>query len=185
MTRIDAIRPTGAALLVGAVIGLLTVTGCGSGQIAQTANDASVVTGAAVNVGDIAVRDAEIEFPSGGGPAGAAYRTGGTAPVSMTIINESDGIDRLVSASSPVAGSVRIDGDTSLPGHHVLVTGSRPGAGQPDTTQVRLALTSLTQDIRPGLNYPLMLTFQRAGTVTVNLPVGIAAGERVAEGGQG
>ena len=60
----------------------------------------------------------------------AVYRAGGTAPVEMHVINQSTQPDRLVSASSPVAGSVTVGGQTDLPAGTVMVVGSASGDGR-------------------------------------------------------
>ena len=57
------------------------------------------------------------------------YRAGGTAPVEMHVINQSTQHDRLVSASSPVAGSVTVAGQTDLPAGTAMVVGSQSGTG--------------------------------------------------------
>ena len=57
------------------------------------------------------------------------YRAGGTAPVEMHVINQSTQADRLVSASSPVAGSVTVGGQTDLPAGTAMVVGSPSSAG--------------------------------------------------------
>ena len=57
------------------------------------------------------------------------YRTGGSAPVEMYVINESPESDRLVSASSPVADSVTVEGETDLPAGTTMVVGGESGTG--------------------------------------------------------
>jgi copper(I)-binding protein len=186
VSRTDRPRSTRVALVVGAMIGALALAGCGAGQIAQTADQTAAVSGSSVTVGDIAVRNAEIEFPIGAQQGGTVYQAGGTAPVSMTVANVSDVADRLVSASSPVAGAVTILGDTALPGQHILAVGTPKGTPVlPNANEVQLALTGLNQGIAPGLTYPLVLTFERAGTVTVELPVGYAETPRKVEAAEG
>lgn len=120
-----------AALVAVAVASTVALTGCAAGQIAQTAYQANSTTGATITVNGIAIRDAQIAYPEGGvTQAAAVYPAGGTAPVEMHVINQNnDGVDRLVSASSPVAGSVTVAGQTDLPGGAVMVVGSPSSAG--------------------------------------------------------
>ncbi|WP_214367748.1 copper chaperone PCu(A)C [Pseudonocardia sp. H11422] len=180
MSRTKRIRPTGAAVVIGAMIGMVGLAGCGAGQISQTSNQVAAVSGANIVVGHIAVRNALIEYPVGVAPAAAVYRPGETAPIQMAIVNESDEADRLVRATSRVAGSVQLSGDTSLPGNHLLVSGTEVRA-LPNSNEVQITLAGLTDEIRPGLSYPVLLTFERAGDVVVDLPVGNPAEARLDE----
>ena len=120
-----------AALVAVAVASTVALAGCAAGQVAQTAYQANSATGATVTVNGIAVRDAQIAYPeSEGGPETAAlYRAGGTAPVEGHIINQGTQDDRLVSASSPIAGSVTVAGQTDLPAGTVMVIGNPSSAG--------------------------------------------------------
>jgi copper(I)-binding protein len=126
------------ALVIGAVVGSVVLGGCAAGQVAQTAYQANNGGGADVSANGILVRAAQITF--GGNPEGAAvYPRGGSAPVQMRIINQTSQDDRLVSASSPVAASVQISGQTDLPAGVVMVVGGEtatagqtlPGASEP------------------------------------------------------
>jgi copper(I)-binding protein len=173
VSRTQRFRPTRVALVAGAVVGALALAGCGAGQIAQTAEQQAAVSGANVTAQHIEIRNAEIEFPVGGSQRLAAYTAGSAAPITRSIANDDDLPDRLVSASSPVAGSVRITGDTTIPPHGALTASTTPG-GVPGNTglPIEMTLEGLSQDVSPGLSYPLVLTFERAGNVTVDLPMG-------------
>ena len=97
--------------------------------------------------------------------------------------------DELVAASSPVAqkaelhvfdvengvyGMHKVDGIEVTPGAAATVL--RPGGAH-------VMLEALTRPLRPGTTFPLTLTFQRAGTLTVEVPVG--SPEALAEGAHG
>ncbi len=118
-------------LVAVAVASTAALAGCAAGQVAQTAYQANSATGATVTVNGIAIRDAEIAFPdaTAGTQSAAVYRAGGTAPLEMHVINQSTQPDRLVSASSPVAGSVTVSGQTDLPAGTVMVVGDESGTG--------------------------------------------------------
>ena len=118
-------------LVAVAVATTVALAGCAAGQISQTASQANSATGATVTVNGIAIRDAQITFPEApaGAESAAVYRTGGSAPVEMYVINESTESDRLVSASSPVAGSVTVEGETDLPAGTMMIVGSESGTG--------------------------------------------------------
>jgi copper(I)-binding protein len=119
-----------AALVIGAVVGSLALGGCAAGQVAQTAYQANGSGGATYTVNGIAIRDAQIAF--GDNVEGAAvHARGSDAPLEMHVINQSTQDDRLVSASSPVAASVRISGAADLPAGVSMVVGGESGtAGQ-------------------------------------------------------
>ena len=120
-----------AALVAVAVASTVALAGCAAGQVAQTASQANNSTGATVTVNGIAIRDAQIAFPDSaeGVQSAAIYRAGGSAPVEMYVINQSTEPDRLVSASSPVAGSVTVGGETDLPPGILMVVGEPSGTG--------------------------------------------------------
>lgn len=121
-------RLSRAVLVAGAVVGSVALGGCGAGQVAQTAYQANASGGATVNANGIAIRDAQVAYSGAVGRANV-YSIGGTAPVEMHILNQSTQDDRLVSASSPIAASVRISGQSDLPAGVGMVVGGGTGTG--------------------------------------------------------
>ncbi|GAA1839642.1 hypothetical protein GCM10009836_18520 [Pseudonocardia ailaonensis] len=169
----------------GVAVAALALAGCGAGQIAQTSLQVSAVGGANGTTGFVAVRNAEIAFPAGVTNSGAAYRTGGTAPVAMTIVNTGNTSDRLLSASSP-AGSVTVTGEQNLSPQLSLVSGDQGSTSVPGTKRFTIEITGLREDVLSGRTYPLTLTFANAGNVQVDLPVALPSTPRQdqpAEGG--
>jgi copper(I)-binding protein len=203
-------RLTPVAAVVGAVIGVVALTGCGAGQITQTSDQVAAVAGANATVGTIAIRNAQIEFDTAAHGA-AIYPAGASAPLQAVIVNTGAEPDRLVAASSPVASAVEISGETEVPGGQALVVDGvpaqqtvtqtpaptstdtaavptpaaptpaapTPAAPTPSATatpgeprSARIVLTGLREDIEAGPNYPVVLTFERAGDVRVDVPVG-------------
>lgn len=199
----DRARPrrTRAPLVVGALIASVALAGCGAGQITQTSRQVAAVEGANAGAGQIAVRNATIEFDA---PAhgDAVYPAGADAPLHMTIVNAGTEVDRLVAASSPVASSVQVSGVLRIPGGQTLAIEGAPAplptplpagatpapspAGTPATTLPtpaappaeeaeagvgNIVLTGLREDIQAGRSYPLVLTFERAGDVRFDVPV--------------
>ena len=157
------------ALLTGLLLALLVVTGCGRFEAQLTAPG-----GADGGAGAIAVRDARFsaQAPRTGDEV---YAAGEDAPLTLTIVNTGDATDRLVSVSSPVADGASIDGDAQILGGAALVSGYdqvRPAQTLPATVRTDVALTGLRVPVRAGLTYPLTFTFARAGSVTVEAPVG-------------
>lgn len=214
MSRSPRLRPTGAAALLGVLIGALSLVGCGAGQITQTSSQVAAVDGANAGAGSIAVRNASIELGDESG-GGNVYPRGADAPLRMSIANSGTVADRLVSASSPAAGSVEITGDDEIPAGQALVVEGEPapspsptpsptpsgtpgatpvsptvspsptvsatptptrspsptpGPGEPGST-ASIVLVDLRDDIRAGLTYEVVLTFERAGEVRLDVPV--------------
>ncbi|MFC5993739.1 copper chaperone PCu(A)C [Pseudonocardia hispaniensis] len=184
MSRTERFRPIRFALVIGGTIAALGLTGCGAGQIAQTARQTPAVSGANVTAGDIAVRNAMITFPDEHQHGKVIYPRGGAAPVALVIANQSDTADRLLSASSPVATAVQVTGDTMIPGEQALISGG-DATKVPNSRQIDVVLDGLTRDVSPGLDYPIVLVFERAGAVTVDLPVDASATGRQTEGSGG
>ncbi|HZZ45432.1 MAG TPA: copper chaperone PCu(A)C [Pseudonocardia sp.] len=132
------------------------------------------------------VRDASIAF-AGQANAAAIYRAGGTAPLDMTLVNQGTQPDKLISAASPVAGSVQVQGDASIGADQTISVGNTDSPGDASSLSARtikVTLTGLKQDITAGGNYPVQLTFQRAGTLTARLPVGYPTGPLAIRGAQ-
>jgi len=194
VSRSPRTRRTGVAA-IGVVIGALALAGCGAGQITQTSTQLSAVGGAQATVGPVAIRDAEFEYAPTDNAS--VYTRGANAPLKMSVVNSGAGDDRLVSASSPVATSVKVSGNAVVAGGRVLLveggpaaapapsagasssaepTSSAPSAAPEAPNEERqgaqVVLMGVNQEIRPGLTYPVTLTFQNAGPVTVSVPVG-------------
>ena len=129
MSRIQRFRPTGAAVVTGAVIGAMALAGCGAGQITQTSGQVPAVVGANAGNQSVVVRDAHIEFADEAKGANI-YPRGGAAPLQMSIVNTGGEPDRLVSASSPAAASVEISGEAEIAPGRVLLIEGEPAAGR-------------------------------------------------------
>ncbi|OZM82681.1 hypothetical protein [Pseudonocardia sp. MH-G8] len=123
-------RPTRAALAVGTLIGALALAGCGAGQVTQTSEQVAAVEGANATAGPIAVRNATVEY-DGPVEAGIVHRAGGDAALTMAIVNSGAELDRLVSASSPVATTVQVNGDMRIPGGQALAVRGAPATPAP------------------------------------------------------
>lgn len=172
-------------MLGATVFGLgaaLLVAGCGAGQHTQTDSQQAAINGAAAQVKDIAVRDAELAYPEGTEPA--AYDVGTDADAMLSIVNQGETSDQLVSAQSPSAQKVTISGDRAVPFGKSLAIG--PGEPSTDTgLHGSIVLEGLTKQVRPGQTAELTLTFRDAGRVTVELPVAAPEEPRVPEEGHG
>ncbi|HJP75125.1 MAG TPA: hypothetical protein VJ914_12695 [Pseudonocardiaceae bacterium] len=112
-----------APTVAGLGIAVLLV-GCGAGQITQTDTQQSGVNGGSGQVGAIAIRNAELQWPDN---AQGVYAPGSSATLIVTIANTGIDPDQLVSVSSPAATSITIDGSETgtkpLPGNFSIVSG--------------------------------------------------------------
>lgn len=109
-------------------------------------------------------------------PWARAAIQGGTGGAFLTIRNAGTQPDRLLSAASPLARSTEVhetvrEGEVMrmrpVPAIEVPAGGSvalRPGGAH-------VMLIGLAQALRPGTTLPLTLTFERAGTVEVQVAV--------------
>ncbi|QEN16294.1 hypothetical protein ACRDU6_29570 [Mycolicibacterium sp. ELW1] len=167
--------------LVAASAGLaasaLILTGCGTGQISQTADQQSAVNGATANVANIALRNVHIQAVQ----SGDALKPGRTVELIFAAANISpDTNDKLVSVSSDV-GSVELTGNTSIPAGSSLIVGSADGqseAAPMGSAQPAKAEVTLSQPISNGLTYGFTFTFEKAGQAEVQVPISAGGAER-------
>jgi copper(I)-binding protein len=167
--------------LVAASAGLaacgLILTGCGAGQISQTADQESAVNGATANVANIALRNVHIQAVQNGD----ALKPGRTVELIFVAANTSpDTNDKLVSVSSDV-GSVVIGGTTAIPAGTSLIVGSADGqaAATPmGSAQPTKAEVTLNQPITNGLTYKFTFDFDKAGKTTVAVPISAGGATR-------
>ncbi len=135
-----------------------------------------------VNSGITADELVSISTPAAGDVSlsGSTAIPGGTTLVSAPVQAGSSSSSSSSSSSTVVpttSGSSTSTPSTSA-GSPSATRTSAPnpsgGAGEPGTTVgvVAAQLTSLTQDVRPGLSIPVTFTFAKAGPVTVPVPVG-------------
>ncbi|MFB7721088.1 hypothetical protein [Nocardia sp. NPDC056100] len=178
---------TVAALAAGAVLAL---TGCGAGQISQTAHQVAAVNGNSANVGKVALRDVRFLLPQTEEYDNAK---GGKAVLAFSAANLSEANqDELVSVTTEL-GTVKIGGKAEVKPQTTLVADlakkeAAPAAGHdshgtetasdnkatttdPDAHPLLVEVTGLTKDVTPGLTYPVTFIFKEAGTVVVNVPV--------------
>lgn len=192
------LRLASAALGLGAVIAL---TGCSAGQMTETDTQVAAIDGGNGEVNGLAIRDATLTFPpkDSAYPAGSSAPL---RLVLSNETSTNDRLVQVTSpyaASAQLGGKTDLPGRTSL---HALgepasgsqqstgqqpggqqSTGQQPGqqpsgqnqpapggaAGQPE---VEITLNGLTQEIRPGVTVPVTFVFEKAGPVTVQVPIG-------------
>ena len=167
--------------LVAASAGLaacgLILTGCGSGQISQTADQESAVNGATANVANIALRNVHMQAVQ----TGDYLKPGRAVELIFVAANTSPDVnDKLVSVSSDV-GSVALTGPTAIPAGSSLIVGSADGQDEVtpmgNATQTKAEVT-LDQPITNGLTYKFTFAFDKAGQTTVEVPISAGGAPR-------
>ena len=146
------------------VLSAALLAACGTGQQSRTYRENGREDGAAATIGGrtgVAVRNLHVVAPI----SGSAHEVGSTAFVTGGLINNGASGDALVGASSSVAGAVTLLVD-GTPTTEVAI----PGNGTAPSTWT-LALSDLTQGLHAATYVPLTLEFQRAGRVTIQVPV--------------
>lgn len=172
-------RTSVVALVACGLAGVLALSGCSAGQIAQTATQQPSINGSMTWVGDpttgIALRNLHVRAPQ----TSDYVRPGTGAELLFVAVNESsDKPDRLVSVTSTI-GTVALTGDLRVPAGGTLIVGTPDGTpselGATEGADTAQAAVALTQPISNGLNYPFTFTFERSGQKEVQVP--LSAGE--------
>jgi copper(I)-binding protein len=119
-----------ATTLLAGLAALATITACGSGQYAQTANQVPGVPGTNVNVGpngNIQLRNVVVAYDS---PTG--YPAGATAPLVVRIFNNGQDPIQLTGVDAPgAAGSVTLTSGSATPTAVPSPTTASPTATAP------------------------------------------------------
>jgi hypothetical protein len=152
-----------------------TLVGCSAGQVSQTATQQAAVNGTAAMAGNITLRNVHLRATQ----TSDYVKPGSDVELLFVAANESpDTSDKLTSITSD-AGTVTLTGDTSLPAADVLVVGEPDGQTsaleQAETADAATAKVDITKPITNGLTYNFIFKFEKAGDITV--PVPISAGE--------
>ncbi|HET7666702.1 MAG TPA: hypothetical protein VFK56_11670 [Mycobacterium sp.] len=176
----DRLKPRTSVLTAGlAACGLavaVALSGCGAGQVSQTATQEPAVNGTNATVGQIALRNIHVR---------AAQKTDYVQPGSpvellfVAVNGSPDTNDKLVSVTSDI-GTVSISGDSTVPANGVLVVGEPDGQTKPleaaEKAEAVQAKVALSKPITNGLTYQFTFTFEKAGKTSAQVP--ISAGEQ-------
>jgi hypothetical protein len=149
-------------LVVGVLASALALTGCASGKIAQTVQQVSAVNSGNGRIGDIDVLGVQFDTPES-----TSYAKGSAAPLQVWVSNDSINADTLTEVTSPVATKVEIAGTATV----------LPQSLQDFGSKYKITLTGLTAPLSYGVSVPVTFTFQKAGSLTIKVPVEIP-GER-------
>jgi copper(I)-binding protein len=125
--------------------------------------------GPVVTLGDLQISGAFARATLPNAPVGAGY---------VTIVNTGTSDDRLVSASSPIAGVTQLHEMKMV--NDIMQMNELPNgivipAGQTVTLEpggLHIMLMNLNGPLKEGETFALTLTFEKAGTVEVQVPIG-------------
>ncbi|WP_046316141.1 hypothetical protein [Mycobacterium sp. UM_Kg1] len=162
-----------------ALVAAATIAGCGTGQISQTAEQASAVNGASADVGSLALRDVRIQATQ----TGAALEPGQTVDLVFVVSNQStETDDELTDIKTSIGKVSPLAGGKTVPVGGVLVVSAPAGpdlSAAPaakalsDVADATTASATVTLDkpIRNGLTYDFTFNFKNAGPVSVDVPI--------------
>jgi len=159
--------PTRAsALHAGLFACALIMTGCSAGQQSQTSSQEPAVNGASGGVGTIALRDVRIRAQV----SGAAVQPGESVDLLFVAANQSvtEG-DRLVSITSDTGTVTVRPADPEIPAAPDGVEAEATAA--PSTAVKADATVKLAKPLANALTYNFVFKFDRAGQVTIGVPV--------------
>ena len=153
----------------------LVLSGCGAGQVSQTATQEPAVNGTSGKAGPIALRNVHIRAEQ----TTDYVEPGSEAELIFVAANTSADVpDRLVSVTSDI-GSVTLSGGRDVPVNGSLMVGAPDGQAAMleavEPADAAEATIELSKPITNGLTYDFTFTFEKAGETTV--PVPLSAGE--------
>jgi hypothetical protein len=160
-------------------------TGGSAAAGGATGSGAAASAGGSATVGDITVRGGYLREPASPSVAAGYLTITDTGSRPDTLLSAYCGAARSTALHDiPAAGSIPSPGGGGDPDRHVPSGSVTIGAGATLTLSPghgHLMLTGLTGALRPGDSVSLLLTFQRAGQVLVELPV-VAIGAPAPDG---
>lgn len=166
-------RPPRMIPLLGAVAALsaAALTGCSAGQITQTSTQVATVNGSSANIGQLALRDIRILYPSGG-----TYAEGSTAQLVLAVANQGLAEDTLLDVEGEFFASATIPSDeepaTGEAAAGVEAEVPAQGVLQFGTSEFpTIELSDLSEELSVAQVVSLTFVFEQAGEVTVDVPV--------------
>jgi copper(I)-binding protein len=161
----------------------IVLSGCGVGQVAQTATQEPAVNGTSANIGKIAIRNAHLRATQ----TTDYIEPGREVELLFVASNDSPDVnDKLVSITSDV-GTVSLTGDTALPAAGTLVVGSPDGQitalESVETAEAAEAMVQLSKPITNGLTYNFTFKFEQGGEGTFAVPISAGESPRREEAG--
>ncbi|MGY2079192.1 copper chaperone PCu(A)C [Modestobacter sp. SYSU DS0657] len=169
MNRAPRVAVMGALLLSP-----IALTACGTGQVAQTAEQERDHVGTMASAGDLRLRALNLAYPPGGTYSsgsdarlvGAIASSGNTEDTLVSIEGDAfDGVEVAdPSAAAPAADASGSDElDLTVPAQGILFLTSGDGP--------TITLTGLDDELGVGQHIDVTFVFEEAGEVTVPVPV--------------
>jgi hypothetical protein len=161
-----------AALAATGLVVVAALTGCSSGQIAQTSEQQSAVNGGAGSVENVALRNVHLKAVQ----TGDFLRPGRTVDLVFVATNQSPNIDDKLLGITTDIGTVTVTGDTRLPAGGKLLVGTPDGQAiraldAVEPAGAAKATVVLAKPITNGLTYKFIFNFEKAGSATVIVPI--------------
>ena len=159
------------------------VTACSAGQVTQTSTQVATVQGSSADIGDLALRDIRIVYPSGG-----TYAEGSTAELVLVVTNQGLTEDNLIDVTGEFFDSANLPSDDPSPTPSDDPS-STPSGDEPAQANVEapipaegilqfgtsespsIELVNLTEKISVAEVFVITFVFEQAGEVTVEVPV--------------
>lgn len=165
----------------GLAAAAVVLSGCGAGQVSQTATQEPAVNGTSATVGTVALRNIHLRAVQ----TADYVQPGRDVDLIFTAVNNSPDVDdKLVSVTSEV-GTVTLRGDTTVPAGGVLVVGQPDGQTvaleSAEATEGADAALALSKPITNGLTYKFTFAFEKSGETTVAVPISAGEAPRRAE----
>lgn len=173
-----------AGMAAAGLIGSAAIAGCGTGQIAQTTDQASAVNGAEGVIGPLALRDVRIQATQ----TRDFVQPGHTVNLVFVATNQSTDSDDELAGISTGIGKVTLTGAKKLPAGARLIVSppAVPGTGSAaDRSELRAlgdadaatATVTLDKPITNGLTYDFTFAFKQAGPITLAVPISAEGAE--------
>ena len=181
--RLRVARRLGVALA-----GVLLTASCAAGQHAQTADVIPAIDGTHGTVGTMVLAGVAVQAPSG-----SSYPAGSNVSLLITLVNNGNAPDKLVSVTSPaftgwgvvdnadVASATSAGGsDTGLTiaagsAQRLSLAAAGASADSSPQTLVLMGLAKSAAPLFPGTAVDLTFRFANAGTTTLHVPVQLTA----------
>ena len=169
-----------AALAAAGLIGALALAGCGAGQLSQTASQESAVDGNAAVINNVALRNVRIQAQQ----HTDFLQPGATVDLVLVVVNQSpDVADKLVGVTTDI-GTVTVTGNPTLPAGGTLFVGTPNGlnkkaansAAAVEAADSVKATVALSKQITNGPNYNFTFNFEKAGSVSLPVPISAPEG---------
>lgn len=161
MFRSRTRKTVARCLLIGALaLPIPAIAGCEAGYNAPTLEFHPASGGESATFNGISITNLFVL----GAPVGSTLPAGSSAGVFLSLFNSGSVDDTLTSVKAPgyASSSQLSSGNVTLPASSLVnLTGPQP----------MVVLTGLTKPLEAGIDIPVTLYFQHAGSIQLNVPV--------------